>query len=99
MIIVRVKYSVKPGTRDTMMEAARTYMAHTWTEKGCVYYDHLPSTLNDTDIIVVEKWETKEDLVAHLQAPEFEAFRSTLALYEDDVPLVLEVYEATEITL
>ena len=98
MIIVAVKYSVKPGTRDLVMEGARKYMAHTWTEKGCIAYEHLPSTLNDTDITVFEKWETKEDLIAHMQAPEFTEFRAWRAPYNEGPP-VAEVFEAVQITL
>jgi len=99
MIVVTVKYSVKPGTRDIVMEGTRKYMAHTWTEKGCICYDHLPCTVNDTDVIVLEKWETKEDLIAHTEAPEFAEFRAFRSQYNGDGPFTFEVYEAVEVKL
>jgi quinol monooxygenase YgiN len=98
IIVVSVKYSVKPGTRDIVMEGARKYMAHSWTEKGCLVYEHLPSSLNDTDVIVYEEWETKEDLIAHMQAPEFTEFRTWRAPYMEGPP-VPRVFEAVQITL
>ena len=97
MIIITVKYSVQPGQRDKAMELAREYMAYTWTEKGCIFYEHLPSTVNDQDVYVLEKWETKEDFHAHISTPKYAAFKESRAALLIKDAFSLQVYEAKEV--
>lgn len=94
MIVNSVWYKVKPGTRDELLEMAKTAVEETRKEKGNIKYVQFPSPENDTDMFVYEEWETIEDLMAHSQAPHH------LAFAEKRKPLLIEgsytftIYEA-----
>ncbi len=82
-IICAVKYRMKPGTRDQLMEIAKINMEKTRQEKGNLSYTHYPSMENDTDMFVFELWETIEDVNAHCQAPHYLEFaRKRLPMME-----------------
>ena len=83
-IIVAVKYSVKPGTRDEVLKFAAVNERETRKEKGCVTYSVYPSLENDQEIFVFETWETQEDLTAHTKTPHF------LEFSEKRKPLLVE---------
>jgi len=99
MIIVTVKYSVKPGCRDKVMELATAVARYSRTEKGCIAYDQLPSAENDQDVFVLEKWETKEDLIAHIKTSQFAQFSADRKPYVVDNSQSMQVFEANEIIL
>ena len=74
VIVVAVKYTVKPGTRDEVLKLAAINIRETRKEKGCIEYTAYPSTENDQDMFVFEVWETPEALKAHTQAPHYLEF-------------------------
>ena len=74
VIVVAVKYSVKPGMRDEVMKLAAINVRETRKEKGNIAYSVYPSVENDQEIFVFETWETYEDIKAHSQAPHFLEF-------------------------
>ena len=59
-------------------------------DKGCISYDLLGSLTNDDRLMIVETWESREDLKAHMDTehfkrlvPELERL-STMTLEEFD---------------
>ena len=99
MIIVTVKYSVKPGYRDKVMELAKEVARFSRTEKGCLTYDQLPSAENDREIFVLEKWETINDLVAHSNTSQFVEFNENRKPYVVEGSRSIQVFEANEVSL
>ena len=99
MIIITVKYSIKPGYRDEVMEYAKEMARYARTEKGCLAYDQLPSAENDQDIFVIEKWETKEDLIAHSKTAKFAEFNAGRNLYLVENSRSMQAFEANKISL
>lgn len=82
-IICAVKYRMKPGTRDQLMEIAKINMEKTRQEKGNLSYTHYPSMENDQDMFVFELWETREDVERHCKAPHYLEFaRKRLPMME-----------------
>jgi quinol monooxygenase YgiN len=64
MIYVVATSQVKPESRDAFIKGAKECIAATRKEKGCLSYDSHTS-INDPNLfVVVERWESREDLNA-----------------------------------
>ena len=75
MIYVVATSQVKPELRDAFIKGARECIAATRKEKGCLSYESHTS-INDPNLfVVVERWETREDLNAHGRAPHMKVWR------------------------
>jgi quinol monooxygenase YgiN len=65
MIYVVATSQVKPELREAFIKGARECIAETGQEKGCIGYESHTS-INDPNLfVVVERWESREDLYAH----------------------------------
>ncbi|MBB5052553.1 quinol monooxygenase YgiN [Afipia massiliensis] len=79
MIYVVATTKVKPEGREAFIAGAKTCIAETHKEKGCISYE-LHASVNDPDVFVfVERWETRDDLTAHSRAPHLKAWRELSA--------------------
>jgi quinol monooxygenase YgiN len=83
MIHVVAIITAKPGKRDEVLAAFRANMPAVHAEKGCVEYGPtidapdmgpIQTAFGDDTFVVIEKWETKEDLKAHAAAPHMAAY-------------------------
>ena len=75
MIYVIATSQVKPECREAFITGAKQCIAATRQEKGCVSYENHTS-INDPNLfVVVERWETREDLNAHGRAPHMKVWR------------------------
>ena len=69
MIYVVATTQVKPELRDAFIKGAKECVAATRKEKGCISYDGHTSIHDPNLFVMVERWETREDLNAHGRAP------------------------------
>ena len=89
MIYVVATSQVKPDQREAF-KGARECIAETGQEKGCIAYESHTS-INDRNLfVVVERWETREDLNAHGQAPHMKVWREYSAPLRVS-PTVIEI--------
>ena len=65
MVLLTVRYCVKPGTRDLVLKLAKEMQAYARTEEGNIEYRQLPSIDNENEMIVIEKWASDEAVKAH----------------------------------
>jgi quinol monooxygenase YgiN len=74
MIHVLAMITTKPGLRAEVLEAFRANVPAVHAEKGCVEYGPaidadgagaIQTPLGPDSFVVIEKWETMEDLKAH----------------------------------
>src|SRR4051794_7157765 len=90
MIYVIATSQVKPESRDAFIKGAKECIAATRQEKGCIYYES-HTGINDPNLfVVVERWETREDLNAHGRAPHMKVWREDLAPLKVS-PTVIEI--------
>lgn len=83
MINVIATIRIKPGSLDEFLEIFKSNVPNVRKEKGCVEYSpavdvdlNLPAqVLEQNSVTVIEKWQTVEDLKAHLAAPHMTAYR------------------------
>jgi len=82
MINVIAALHIKPGRVAEFIEIFKANVPNVLKEKGCIEYvptTDLPTGLavQDTDanvVTIVEKWDSLEDLQAHLCAPHMAAY-------------------------
>ena len=75
MIYLIATLTVQPGSREHLLQPAKACIEETRKEKGCVSYDLFASVSDETSIVFVERWATREDLTAHSQTPHLAAWR------------------------
>lgn len=75
MIYVIATLTIKAGTADALLSAAKPCIDATRAEKGCLGYDLHASITDPNTLVFVEKWETREDLTAHSKQPHLQAWR------------------------
>jgi quinol monooxygenase YgiN len=83
MIHVIAIITAKPGKRSEVLEAFHANVPAVKAEKGCVEYGPVvdaagmgsfQTPFGEDTFVVIEKWETKDDLKAHAAAPHMAAY-------------------------
>ena len=83
MINVIAILTCKPGQREAVLTAFRANMPAVHAEKGCIEYapaidtegmGKIQTPLGPDSFMVIEKWASKEDLMAHAAAPHMAAY-------------------------
>ncbi len=96
MIYVVATTQVKPDLRDAFIKGAKECIAATRKEKGCLSYEHHTSIHDPNLFVVVERWETREDLNAHGRAPHMKVWREYSAPLKVS-PTVIEIISADKV--
>lgn len=81
MIYVVATASVKPDKREDFMTGARACIAETVKEAGCILYDCHASVGDPGRFVFVEKWESRDALMAHAKSDHLRAWRKLSADY------------------
>ena len=76
MIYVVATLTIHPGMIETLLAAAKPAIAETRKEVGCLSYDLHQSATEPNTFVFVERWESRENLTAHFDAPHFKAWRA-----------------------
>src|SRR5260370_22856082 len=88
MIYVVATTQVKPETRDAFIKGAKECIEATRKEKGCISYESHTS-INDPNLfVVVERWESREDLNGHGRAPHMKVWREYSAPLKVSPPVI-----------
>jgi quinol monooxygenase YgiN len=90
MIYVVATTQVKPEARDAFIAGAKACIAETRKEKGCISYENHISINDPNTFVVVERWESREDLNAHARAPHMKVWRE-LSTPLKSSPTVIEI--------
>lgn len=83
MINVVASIRIKEGMVDQFLEIFKDNVPIVRKEKGCIEYTpcidintNLAPQVTDKNIVtIIEKWETIEDLYAHIKAPHMATYR------------------------
>ena len=75
MIYVVATTQMKPDQRDAFIKGHKTCIAETLKEKGCHSYEGHIAIHDPNTYVVVERWETRDDLNAHGRAPHMKVWR------------------------
>ena len=77
-IIIAGTIDLPPEKRDEALEAGKPLMEPVRAWKGCLDYVWSADPLTPGRIYVFERWETTEDLAAHLEGPHYLAMRNSM---------------------
>ena len=95
MIHVIASVQVKESLRSEFIELFKSNIPTVLAEKGCIEYAPTidlpagfpPQELNENVVTIVEKWDSLEDLQAHLSAPHMHEFQEKEKEFVDKVSL------------
>ncbi|MDA3788024.1 MAG: putative quinol monooxygenase [Desulfobacula sp.] len=99
MINVIASIQIKEGQLSNFVEIFKSNIPKVLEEKGCIEYVPTidvptglpPQELNNNVVTIIEKWNSLEDLMAHISAPHMLAYREkTKTLVEKMSIKVLE---------
>lgn len=91
MVIVAGVFTMDPGQREAYLASRMELMRVSRAEKGCIEYTFAADPLEPGRVVLFEKWESQEDLDAHLaaipapsasSAPQFEPTSSSIVIYD-----------------
>ncbi|MDR1933667.1 MAG: antibiotic biosynthesis monooxygenase [Spirochaetales bacterium] len=94
MIHLVCTFMVKEGKMDEYLAVAKKLRAQVLQETGCVEYTFAleyksilghQEKVNKNRLTLIEKWETKKDLLAHTQAPHMKEFGPKLNALRESV--------------
>jgi len=77
MIICLTSMKMNPGKRDRFIEAALICAEATRQEPGCIEYDYMLSPEDPDGVLVVERWESLDKALAHMQTEHFKVLGKT----------------------
>jgi quinol monooxygenase YgiN len=81
IVLIAGTVDVDPQKRDAALEAGCPHMEATRAQKGCLDYVWSADLLVPGRIYVFERWESQEDLAAHLSGPHYLAMRDTIGAH------------------
>jgi quinol monooxygenase YgiN len=68
VVIVAGVFTMDPGEREAFLAGRMDLMQVSRAEKGCIEYTFAADPLDPGRVVLFEKWESQEDLDAHLAA-------------------------------
>ena len=95
MINVIASIHIKEGRLSEFIEIFKSNIPNVLKEKGCIEYVPTidvptglpPQELNSNVVTIIEKWDSLEDLLAHLSAPHMLAYKEKVEGLVDKVEL------------
>ena len=91
MYTIYVKFECVPKMREAFIEKIKNtgILQAIRTEDGCIKYDYYFSEKDSNELLLVEKWESKEHQQIHLTQPHMEQLRQ----FNDDFIVKAELRE------
>lgn len=76
--------------RKKVIEKATELVAFSLRDKGCISYDIYGSLTNSDRLMIVETWESEEDLKAHTETEHYKRLSPAL---RENASMILEKFE------
>lgn len=83
MIVITIGMKVYPEKRKEFLQTVRALIDSIRNEKGCISYRLYQDIENENDLILVDEWETQEDLDNHLQSDCFGVLIGAMSLLSE----------------
>ncbi|RJQ66835.1 antibiotic biosynthesis monooxygenase [Pseudonocardiaceae bacterium YIM PH 21723] len=91
---VVAKFRVAEGKRDQVFAVLREAVPPTLEEEGCIEYRPYIDPSDDSYVVLVELWRSKEDLDLHFQTPHLQKIGPALDGLLTEPPTILKLVEA-----
>lgn len=86
MIKVIAKNFAKEAKIENVLELAKELVETTVKEDGCIKYEMYQDEKNPSILIMIEEWETMEDLNNHMSSEHFKKIVPKMNEYMDQKP-------------
>ena len=102
MVITILHLKAAPEKRLNIIKTIHAMIGPTKAQSGCLHCELFGSTQNDDNLILLEKWESKETLNQHIKSDEFRKVLAamdaaceppTINFYEIEADAGLELVE------
>ena len=90
-IAVVVEEKIKEGQLAAYVDYMREMIALTKEEDGCIAYDQYEAIDGSGDCVMVELWENKEKLDAHMESAHFKKFVPGAEAFKEE-PSVIRLF-------
>jgi len=74
-IIINAILQAKPGKEEELRSELVKVIEPSRGEKGCIQYTLHQDTDKAGTFVFYEKWESKEDIEAHIETPHYQQYR------------------------
>lgn len=89
MIKVVARSTIKEGHLSDALYLYRLLVNETVKEQGCISYELFQELENLNNLTLIEEWDDMEALQRHTQTPHFIDLVGKLALYEEELPVLI----------
>jgi quinol monooxygenase YgiN len=96
MLLISVRYMIQPGKREEFMKITQEegIVAESKNEKGNMGYDYFYPVDSIEDVLLIEKWNSKEAWEAHKQTSHVRKFQGIKEKYV--LNMAPELFETKE---
>jgi len=89
IIKVIARSVIKENHLDDALQLYKLLVKETVKEHGCISYELFQELENFNNLTLIEEWEDIEALQRHTQTPHFITLVEKLAMYEDELPVLI----------
>jgi quinol monooxygenase YgiN len=82
MILVIIRMKVLPEKHKELSQTIASLIGSIRTEQGCKRCDCCQNVEDENELLLLEKWDTRENLKNHLRSGSFRVLRGTLNLLQ-----------------
>jgi len=79
---------VLPEKRKELSQTIASLIGSIRTAKGCKRLDFCQSTEDENELLLLEQWDTRENLKSHLKSERFKVLRGAMILLKEPFELV-----------
>jgi len=83
MILVKIRMKVLSEKRMELSQAIVSLIGSIRLEKGCQRCDFCQSTEDENRLILLEEWDTQENLMTHLKSDHYRVLRGAMNLLKE----------------
>ncbi len=78
MYTIYVKFDCLPGRREAFIERVKAegILDAIRAENGCIRYDYYLSEKDETELLLIEQWESKQHQQIHIEQPHMAQLRA-----------------------
>ena len=88
MIPVIIRMKVVPEKRMELSQTIVLLIGSIRTEKGCKRCDFCQSVEDENRLILLEEWDTQENLTRHLKSERFRVLRGAMTLLREPYEMI-----------
>ena len=83
MILVIIRMKALPGKRKELLQTFSSLIGSIRMDKGCNRCDACQSMEDENEILLLEEWDSEENLNIHLKSGRFRVIRGTKTLLQE----------------